>query len=427
MRRPLLAAAAATLVAAGGVVVSPAVAAQANPAVAPANGAVATPVRPTPSPATPTLPVPRATVDPRLSVGGERLASMGTIVDRPAGVPAPPRLRNVAWLLADLDTGEVLAAKAPHARLMPASTLKALTALTLIPQVDPKRAYRATAADANADGTRVGLVPGQTYTGDQLFSALLMASGNDAAYALARVGGGMDATLAAMTEQARHLGAHDTVVKDPSGLPVKGQVSSAYDLALIGRAAMQLPEFRDYVTRRQIAFPGRAGKGGRRPTFQVANHNTLLYNYAGTIGIKNGYTVEARRTFISAVSRGGRRYLLTEMYGLDHSWRPQAAMYDWAFRYGEKVRPVGRLVEPGSVAEPPTLTSPTPTVTEAPPSGPTGAPTVAAAGDRPRAAASWLVTDAGLAPWVGVAGLGAAVLLVGTLAARAILRAPRRH
>jgi D-alanyl-D-alanine carboxypeptidase (penicillin-binding protein 5/6) len=247
-----------------------------------------------------------------------------------------------------------------------------------------------------------------------------MSSGNDAAYALARAGGGMDATLAAMNEQARHLGAHDTVVKDPSGLPVKGQVSSAYDLALIGRAAMQLPEFRDYVTRRQIAFPGRAGKGGRRPTFQVANHNTLLYNYAGTIGIKNGYTVEARRTFISAVSRGGRRYLLTEMYGLDHSWRPQAAMYDWAFRYGDLARPVGRLVEPGTVTTPPTLPAATASAGVTPTAPP--APTEADPDRDVAAAFPTSLEDGSLPPWVGVATLAAAVLLVGLFALRGITR-----
>ena len=91
-----------------------------------------------------------------------------------------------------------------------------------------------------------------------------MASGNDAAYALARVGGGRDATLAAMNAQARRLGAHDTVAKDPSGLDAPGQTSSAYDLALIGRAALQLPAFRTYVTTKHTPFPGRAGKGGKR-------------------------------------------------------------------------------------------------------------------------------------------------------------------
>jgi D-alanyl-D-alanine carboxypeptidase (penicillin-binding protein 5/6) len=414
VRRTLCAAAAGLVLAVGGAVVSPVV----GPGAAPA---VAAP-KPKPKPSTPTLPVPKATVDPRLSVGGERLASMGVVVDLPPGVPAPPKLKNVSWVLADMDTGEVIAAKAAHARLLPASTLKALTALTLIPRVEADRAYRATAEDANADGTRVGILPGQTYTGRQLFSGLLMSSGNDAAYALARVGGGMDATLAAMNEQARHLGAHDTVARDPSGLDAPGQSSSAYDLALIGRAAMELPDFRTYVTTKQLKFPGGKGKGGKRASFTIANHNRLLYNYDGTIGIKNGYTTKAKRTFISAVTRGGRTYILSEMHGLDHSWRPQAAMYDWAFRWGDQARPVGRLVEPGEVTAPPTL----PPATD--PASPTpNNPSAAASREQAGVAAAIPagLQDGDLPPWVGLASLAAAVLLVALFAVRGITASSR--
>jgi D-alanyl-D-alanine carboxypeptidase (penicillin-binding protein 5/6) len=433
VRRTLCAAAAGLVLAVGGAVVSPvpevataapatagtdAAAAPAAPGAVPAT---ATPkAKPQPRPKTPTLPVPKATVDPKLSVGGERLASMGLVVDLPPGVPAPPRLKDVSWVLADMDSGEVVAAKAAHARMLPASTLKTLTALTLIPTVDPDRTYRATAEDANADGTRVGLLPGQAYTGRQLFSALLMSSGNDAAYALARAaGGGRDATLAAMNARARQLGAHDTVAKDPSGLDAPGQTSSAYDLALIGRAAMQLPEFRTYVTTKQMKFPGAKGKNGKRATFVISNHNRLLYNYDGTIGIKNGYTTAAKRTFISAVTRGGKTYILTEMYGLDNSWRPQAAMYDWAFRWGGRAKPVGRLVNPGEVTAPPTPAAADTAAPQAPAAD-------AAKGDgRPDGAAaaipSALDTD-GVPPWVGAASLAAAVLLVALLAVRGITR-----
>jgi serine-type D-Ala-D-Ala carboxypeptidase (penicillin-binding protein 5/6) len=373
--------------------------------------------------------VPKDTVDPRLSVGGEQLASTGLVVDRPASVPAPPTMKDVSWLLADMDTGEVIAAKAPHARMLPASTLKALTALALIPTVKASQQFIATHEDANADGTRVGLLPGQPYTGRDLFNALLMSSGNDAAYALARAGGGMDATLAAMNEKAALLGAHDTVARDPSGLDAPGQASSAYDLALIGRAAMQLPDFRRYVTTKQVAFPGaKDKKSGKRATYLIQNHNRLLYNYDGTIGIKNGYTNAANRTFISAVSRNGKTYILTEMHGLVSSWRPQAALYDWAFAHGDKVTPVGRLVEPGEVTEPPELPPPGPTLKA------TGAPAASAAAAAPSndaAAAAIPAGDgpvsAGLAPWAGVAGLVAAVLLVAMLAARSIARSARRH
>lgn len=386
-------------------------------ALAPGGADAATTPKPTPTVTTTTLPVPQATVEPLLSVGGPQLASMGVVTDLPAGVPAPPQLKDVSWVLADLDSGKVVAAKAAHARLLPASTLKTLTALTLIPEVPATRTIVATQADANADGTRVGMVPGLPYTGRQLFQGLLMSSGNDAAYALAEAGGGREATLTAMNEHAAYLGAHDTVAKDPSGLDVPGQTSSAYDLALIGRAALELKDFRTYVTTKQVDFPGRVDpKTKKRATFKIQNHNKLLYNYEGTIGIKNGYTEKANRTFISAVRRGGKTYLLSEMYGLDSSWRPQAAMYDWAFAYGDRAGAVGELVAPGTVTTPP---NPLPS------GSPTLAPTApAATGAAARAAA---VPEAGPrwpSSWRGTVGLaGTAVAL---LALTLVVRARRR-
>jgi serine-type D-Ala-D-Ala carboxypeptidase (penicillin-binding protein 5/6) len=384
---------------------------------------------PTPSVATKTLPVPRSTVVPELSIGGPRLASMGLVTDLEAGVPAPPTLRDVSWVLADLDTGAVVAAKAPHAKLLPASTLKTLTALALIPEIAPARTITATDVDANADGTRVGIVPGLAYTARQLFQAMLMASGNDAAYALAGAGGGREATLAAMNERAAYLGAHDTVAKDPSGLDAPGQTSSAYDLALIGRAALRLEDFRSYVTTKQADFPGRVDpRTKKRARYKINNHNKLLYNYEGTLGVKNGYTKAAQRTFISAVTRGGKTYLLTEMYGLDSSWRPQAAMYDWAFRYGPRARPVGTLVAAGSVSTPPSARiSPTPPGLAGPETTAPSTPKTAANAPVP----SSQLLPRPLAPWVGLCILAVVLLLVALAANRAINRAlggrPDRH
>jgi len=408
----------------GGVVVPAAVVVPSAVAAPTVRAVPAAPAAPTPTPkaSTPTLPTPRATVLPELSVGGPLLAGTGVVTDLPAGVPAPPALRDVAWVLADADSGKVLAAKAPHARLRPASTLKVLTALVLVDRVASARVVKASPRAANADGTRVGLVPGHAYTGRQLFQGLLLASGNDAAYALAEAGGGWDTTLAAMNARAAQLGAHDTLAKDPSGLDAPGQVSSAYDLALIGRAALAVPDIRAYAVTKQVKFPGRVDpKTKKRGSYLVANHNKLLYNYAGTIGLKNGYTDAARRTYISAVTRGGRTYLLTEMYGLDGSWRPQAAMYDWAFRYGAQARPVGTLVAPGTVTSPPTPTL-TPTTAATVTAGPRGTATAAAA---PRAGADGAAEPDGW--WVWLAGPVALAAALMALRRRAVRRRRRRR
>ncbi|MFV0462196.1 MAG: D-alanyl-D-alanine carboxypeptidase family protein [Nostocoides sp.] len=322
------------------------------------------------TPSTPTMPVPTRFLDPATAIGGPRLAAMGVIVDTRSGVPAPPPVNAVSYVIADLDTGEVLAAKAPHATLPPASTIKALTAAYLLPRINRSRWYAAEPGDAAARGTRIGLVPGLSYTGEQLFQALLMGSANDAAYMLARLDGGLPATVAGENELARTLGAADTTVLDPSGLDADGQTSSAYDLALIGRYAMRSAEFRRLVVTKHVDFPGRVltptsspgsrtsasatavptmkSPSGPRLTYALDNHNGLLYNYQGTIGIKNGWTDQAHRTFIGAATRDGHTYLVTLMYGVDASqWRPTAQLLDWAFAHGNAASPVGRLLEPG--------------------------------------------------------------------------------
>ncbi|MEO7269782.1 MAG: hypothetical protein ABIW49_11315 [Knoellia sp.] len=337
------------------------------------------PARPTPTPtvsASPALPRVPDMLDPELSVGGPRLAQMNSvIVDTPSGTPAPPLVSDVAWLIADADTGEILAAKNPHAHLLPASTLKTLTAIHLLPRIKPTTVLTATTLESNAEGTRVGMVAGATYTAAQLFQALVMSSGNDAAYGLAELNGGIAKTVTELNGLAAELGAHDTVVSDPSGLDAPGQHSSAYDLALFGRAAIANPAYLKLASTKTAMFPSVASQASRsRSSYAIGNHNRLLWNYPGTIGVKNGFTKAAHRTFIGAATRGGKTYVVTEMYGTGSSWRPAASLLDWAFAHGAVAKPVGRLVERGEVTEPPAAAA-----AEAPAAEPAHQPAVPAA------------------------------------------------
>ena len=332
-------------------------------------------------------------------VGGPQLAGPGVIVNLAPGVPAPPAMPGASFLVADMDTGQILAAKAPHARRLPASTLKALTALTLIPRLDANRQVMVQPKDVAVEGSHVGILAGTAYSVRSLLQGLLMASGNDAAYALAGANQGVAVTLAQMNATATNLGALDTVAKDPSGLDKPGQSSSAYDLALIGRAAMKLPDFRGYVATKQVAFPGgRSTDGKVMPGFKVNNHQRLLYNYAGAIGIKTGYTIAAQQTFIGAATRGGKTYIVTEMASPNGSWRPTAAMLDWAFAHGTALTPIGALVDPGITAR-----------STSAPAAAGGVTPAKAAGSTP------LPSDT---HWTGVAGLVGGVALAGAWAAR---------
>lgn len=329
-------------------------------------------------------------------VGGPRLGGAGLVL--PAGAPALPRgLSASSWLVADLDTGAVLAARNPHGCFAPASTLKILTAETLIPLLDPRAMIVVTDSDARVDGTRVGLVPKQRVGIDTLFAALLVVSANDAALTLSRAVGGTPVAVRRMDAEARHLGAFDTVPKTVDGLDAPGQSSSAYDLALISRAAMRLPAFRRYVAIRLAQFPAPRGT-----SFQIYTHNPLLIHYPGAVGIKNGHTDAALSSFVGAARRGGHTLVVTLMHAKPTVWREAAALLSWGFAAQGRTGPVGQLVAPGSVpavrpssARPPS--APPPALSPAAPRvGAAGAPAGPRSATAAGALAAVLVAGAGM-------------------------------
>jgi D-alanyl-D-alanine carboxypeptidase (penicillin-binding protein 5/6) len=276
-------------------------------------------------------------------IGGPALASTGVVVDAP-GAGRLPKLSARSFVLADLDTGEILAARNPHGRLRPASTLKVLTAVTLLPKLDPATVYTAQFQDAQADGSKVGVVPDATYTVHNLFQALFLMSGNDAASALANAAGGVAPTVAGMNAKARELGALDTSVRNPSGLDAPGQYSSAYDLALFARAGLERQDFRGYVTTVKSSFPGKMPKAGKaRKTFEIYTQDKLLLRYRGAIGVKTGWTTKARGTFVGAATRDGRTLVATVMHTGQASWSESAALLDWGFANAPSAQPVGTL------------------------------------------------------------------------------------
>lgn len=282
-------------------------------------------------------------VDP---VGGPLLTGHGVIVQPLAGAPAlPTDLTSSSWLVADLDTGQVLAAKAPHQRFLPASTLKTLTAVTLIPKLDRNRMVKASYQDAVVDGSKVGLVPGMRYSVRKLFTAMLVVSGNDAADALAEAAGGIGKTVRMMNAEATHLQAYDTFARTPSGLDGPGESSSAYDLALIARAGLAMPDFRQYVGTVKGTMPAPHHKH-----FQIYTHNQLLTTYRGDIGVKNGYTVAANATYVGAATRNGHTIVITLMHANPNFWPEARSLLNWGFAAEGKVQPIGQLVDPQQAA-----------------------------------------------------------------------------
>ncbi|GAA3527645.1 hypothetical protein GCM10022419_003060 [Nonomuraea rosea] len=275
---------------------------------------------------------------PTTPVGGEALGSRGLVA--PAGVKKPPKTKATSYVVADADTGQVLAAKDAHGRYLPASTLKTLTALTLIPKLDKNRKIRPSRNACNQEGTAVGLSVKATYKIDDLFKALMMSSGNDAAMALAETNGGLAQTMSDMNAEAKRLQANDTVAKTPSGLDKPGQSSSAYDLALIARAGLANPEFKRYISTKTSTFPAPKGH------YEISNHNKLLWRYKGMVGVKNGWTSKALGSFVGAATRGGHTIVVSVMRHEGYFWEEVADLLDWGFSVRGNATPVGQLVDP---------------------------------------------------------------------------------
>ncbi|GAA4620331.1 D-alanyl-D-alanine carboxypeptidase family protein [Saccharopolyspora hordei] len=269
---------------------------------------------------------------PETPVGGDQLAGCDVLL--PPGAPAPPpEVTSASWVLADLDTGEVLAARDPHARHRPASTIKVLTALTALRELRLDDTIVATQEDANQEGSRVGLFPGTTYTVRDVLTGLILRSGNDAAHALAGKMGGVEATVDKMNALAASLGALDTRAATPSGLDGPGMSTSAYDLAVIFRVAMQHPEFARIAGTEQAFLPGAPGG----PPIEVWSDNQVLRHYPGGIGGKTGFTDDARHTFIGAAERDGRRLVAVLMRGENQPVRQSKQamqLLDYGFALG---------------------------------------------------------------------------------------------
>jgi D-alanyl-D-alanine carboxypeptidase (penicillin-binding protein 5/6) len=322
-----------------------------------------------PSAGTASIPgLPGASVSPSASpspaaVGGPQLASRGVVVDYPSrSVPRLPKIQASAFVVADAGTGQVLAAKDPHGWYRPASTLKMLTAVTLIPLLNPDATVVASKQATSTVPNVVGLVAGRAYQISDLFTALLTISANDAAIALTQATGSFGTGMSLINAEARHLQADDTVAVDPNGLDAPGQHTSAYDLALIARQALKLPAFLKYDQTRSARFVV-----ARRKAVELYNQNSLLTNYPGAIGGKIGWTSAAGATYVGMATRHGVTLIVTLLHCPALTEVTSAeSLLNWGFSADGKVSPVGTLVGP--------LQAPAPAPAPAPKRSPSAAP-----------------------------------------------------
>ncbi len=244
-----------------------------------------------------------------------------------AAASGPQGIAASGYELIDFQTGQVLVAHNPDLRLAPASTTKIMTALITVMQGHLGRWVRVSRQAYGVEGSSAYLVPDQRLTLRDLLYGLLLVSGNDAAVELAIADrGSVPAFVAEMNREARALGATHTTFLNPDGLYLPGHLTTAHDLALFTREALAYPSFRAVDATKTFKFPGVP-----KP-YTLVNQNILLWNYPGAIGVKIGYTIQAKQSIVTAATRRGVTLIAVALRtNYTHMWQDPQVLLNWGF------------------------------------------------------------------------------------------------
>lgn len=262
----------------------------------------------------------------------------------PVARAAGPEVSAQSAVVLTADTGTVLFEKDGHTPRPVASTTKIMTALLALeaaqergdPLVDITQEMVA------VEGSSMGLQAGDSISLTGLAAGMLLASGNDAANAAALY---LDASLesfaARMNQRAAALGMEDTHFVTPSGLDGEdaqglGHLSTAYDMALLARAALEDQAFRQLCSSPSLAVE--FAEPVKRVTY--TNHNKLLAQYQGCVGVKTGFTKEAGRCLVSAAERDGA-LLIAVTLNAPNDWEDHTALLDYGFSQMEPYQLAG--------------------------------------------------------------------------------------
>jgi D-alanyl-D-alanine carboxypeptidase (penicillin-binding protein 5/6) len=295
-------------------------------------------------------------VVPALALGAHRRRVRTPVASPPAAKAAatqePTRNGPVAYLVMDAGTGTVLAEKDAHRRWPPASMTKMMTVLIAMERVRDKsmsldEPVRASAWASRIGGSQVYLAEGESFALGDLLASIMIASANDAAVAVAEHVGSTAAFVDLMNARAKALGLNDTTYQSVHGLPpAKGQtadLTSAYDLAVLGRELMRYPEIMRWAGMAQAPF-----RGG---SLNMANTNHLVRNFPGATGLKTGYYREAGFEVTASATRNGLD-VIAVVLGVPNkasSFKEAARLMNEAFASYRMVSPAQRGASVGEV------------------------------------------------------------------------------
>ena len=239
------------------------------------------------------------------------------------------KISSKCIVVMDGDTGEIIYAKSPDTPRQPASTIKVLTGMIAIKSLTEEEPVEVSRYASSMPRSKVYLKTRKKYRAEDLINAVLLASANDASVALAEKIAGSEKRFAKMMNlRARLWGANQTVCQTATGLTAKGQQSTARDLAVIFRHAMQEREFVERMSK--VTVKTSYGK-------VLRNHNKALWKLEGAIAGKTGFTRAAGQTYVGKFTRNGESIIVAVM-GSDSMWDDIENLVEYGFnRQGVKV------------------------------------------------------------------------------------------
>ncbi|MEG1930262.1 MAG: D-alanyl-D-alanine carboxypeptidase family protein [Anaerovorax sp.] len=273
---------------------------------------------------------------------------------------APPEIAAESAILMDMHTGNMVFEKNADVPMFPASTTKMMTAILAVEHLDLSQNITIDKETPFTEGARIYLEEGEVVTGEQLLRSMLIASANDSAVALAKaVAGDVPSFAKMMNERAKKLGAKNTNFVNPNGLHEEAHVTTARDLALIGQKLMSNDLLREIVGTYRYVFPATNKKEERF----LYNTNRLLYDdkttvtvngktrstlYEGAMGVKTGYTPEAKSCLVSAAKRGNTELLAVVLKSSDGGrFEDSIALLDYGFHLVKSVKVMSKGTDLG--------------------------------------------------------------------------------
>lgn len=232
---------------------------------------------------------------------------------------------SASSVVINADTLEIIYANEPYQKRSMASTTKIMTGLLLSESGRLDEEIECTAEMVTVEGSAMGLRAGDKISGRDLLLGIMLMSGNDAANVTAHfLAGDTESFAQMMNEKAKLLGLLNTSFVTPSGLDAEEHYTTAFDLAKLTAYALQNEEFKSACS----SYTATVRFGNPKVRYTIKNHNRLLREYEGCIGVKTGFTKKSGRCLVSAAERDGKRIVAVTLND-PNDWRDHKSMLDY--------------------------------------------------------------------------------------------------